>query len=217
MAKIISINEAVELIKDGDMLMVGGFLGVGTPEPLIDALVASGKKDLTLVCNDTSFVDKGVGKMVVNKQFSRIIATHIGTNKETGRQLNAGETKVDLYPQGTLAEMCRAATFGLGGVLTPTGLGTEVQEGRKVIELSGKKYILEEALHGDVSILQADLVDKAGNLVFDGSTQNFNVPMAGASKINIVYAKKLVEIGEIDPNMVKVPGVLIDYIIDGGK
>lgn len=217
MSKLISIKEAVDMIKDGDVLMVGGFLGVGTPEPLIDALVDSGKKDLTLVCNDTSFVDKGVGKMIVTKQFKKAMVTHIGTNKETGRQLNAGELIVDLYPQGTLAEKIRAATFGLGGILTPTGLGTEVQEGREVVEIKGKQYILEEALHGDVSILQADLVDKAGNMVFDGSTQNFNVPMAGASKINIVYAKKLVEIGEIDPNVVKVPGVLIDYIIDGGK
>ncbi|MDO4778852.1 MAG: CoA transferase subunit A [Tissierellia bacterium] len=217
MSKLISIKEAVDMIKDGDVLMVGGFLGVGTPEPLIDALVDSGKKDLTLVCNDTSFVDKGVGKMIVTKQFKKAMVTHIGTNKETGRQLNAGELIVDLYPQGTLAEKIRAATFGLGGILTPTGLGTEVQEGREVVEIKGKQYILEEALHGDVSILQADLVDKAGNMVFDGSTQNFNVPMAGASKINIVYAKKLVEIGEIDPNVVKVSGVLIDYIIDGGK
>jgi len=217
MAKIITIDQAVDLIKDGDTLLIGGFLGVGSPEPIIDALVASDKKDFTLVANDTGFVDKGNGKMVVNKQFKKIIASHIGTNKETGRQMTEGETEVVLMPQGTLAEMVRAKTYGLGGILTPTGMGTEVQEGRQVITLSGKDYILEEALGGDVSLLSAQIVDKAGNLYFHGSTQNFNVPMAGASTINIVLAEKLVEVGELDPDMVKVPGVFIDYIIDGGN
>lgn len=217
MAKIITVDQAVDMIKDGDTLCIGGFLGVGSPEPIIDALVKSGKKDFTLISNDTGFVDKGNGKMVVNKQFKKIIATHIGTNKETGRQMTEGETEVVLIPQGTLAEMLRAKAYGLGGILTPTGLGTEVQKGRQVLTLSGKDYILEEAIGGDVSLLQAAVVDKAGNMYFHGSTQNFNVPMAGASKINIVYAEKVVEIGELDPDMVKVPGVFIDYIVDGGN
>lgn len=215
MSKIISIGQAIDLVKDGDMLLIGGFLGVGTPEPLIDELVKSGKKDLTLVCNDTSFVDRGVGKLVVTKQFKKIIASHIGTNKETGRQMTEGETEVVLVPQGTLAEQVRAGAYGLGGILTPTGIGTEVQKGKEVIELNGKEYLLEEAIKGNVSLLQADTVDKYGNMQFHGSTQNFNVPMAGASNITIVYAKKLVDC--IDPDLVKVPGVLVDYIIDGGQ
>lgn len=215
MSKLISLGQAIDLVKDGDTILVGGFLGLGTPEPLIDGLVESGKKHLTLVCNDTGYVDKGVGKLVVNKQLKKIIASHIGTNKETGRQMNEGETEVVLVPQGTLAEQVRAGAYGLGGILTPTGVGTEVEKGKKVIELNEKKYLLEEAIKGNVSLLQADIVDKYGNMQFHGSTQNFNVPMAGASDITIVYAKKLVDC--IDPDFVKVPGVLVDYIIDGGQ
>ena len=217
MSKLITVAQAVDMVNDGDTLLVGGFLGVGTPEPIIDGLVESGKKDLTLVCNDSGFVDKGVGKLVVTKQFKKIIASHIGTNRETGRQMNEGETEVVLMPQGTLAEMIRAKAYGLGGILTPTGLGTEVEEGRDVLTLSGKDYILEEALGGDVSLLEAAVADTAGNLYFHGATQNFNTVMAGASTVTIVYARKVVEVGELDPDVVKVPGVFVDYIIDGGK
>ncbi len=217
MPEMIGLNQALELIHDGDVIMVGGFLANGTPEPLIDALAKSDRKNLTLICNDTAYVDKGVGQMVVNKQIKKIIASHIGTNKETGRQMTEGETEVCLTPQGTLAEAIRAGAYGLGGVLTPTGIGTEVAKGKQIIEVEGKEYLLHPALKGDVSLIYATKVDKDGNLYFKGSTQNFNVLMAGASKITIVLAEEIVEVGEIAPENVKVSGVLVDYIVEGGQ
>ncbi len=216
MGKLISIEEAISKIKDGDIIMVGGFLANGTPERLIDAIVESGVKDLTLICNDTAFVDKGVGKMVVAKQFKKIIASHIGTNKETGRQMNAGETEVVLVPQGTLAEQVRAAGFGLGGVLTKTGLGTLVAEGKEKVIVDGEEYLLEKPLKADVAILYGSRVDKNGNIAYKGSTLNFNNTMAAAAKITIVEAEELVEIGELDPNQVSTPGVFVNYIVEGG-
>ena len=142
MSKLISLDDAVNLVRDGDTVMVGGFLGVGTPDKLIDALISKGVKDLTLICNDTAFVDRGVGKMVVAKMFKKIMASHVGTNRETGRQMLEGETEVVLIPQGTLIEQIRAGGFGLGGVLTKTGLGTEVEKGKTVIEIDGERYLL---------------------------------------------------------------------------
>ncbi|VGX57944.1 acetate CoA-transferase alpha subunit [Streptococcus pyogenes] len=143
MCKEITIKEAVAHVKDGDTIMVGGFMTNGTPEKLIDALVEKGVKDLTLICNDAGFPDKGVGKMVANKQFSTIIASHIGLNREAGRQMTEGETVIDLVPQGTLAERIRSGGFGLGGFLTPTGIGTEVAKGKEVITIDGKDTFLK--------------------------------------------------------------------------
>ncbi len=173
MNKRITIEEAVSKIKDGDTIMVGGFLAVGTPESLIDALVAKGVKDLTLICNDTGFVDRGVGKMVVNKQFKKIIASHIGTNRETGRQMVAGETEVILTPQGTLVEQIRAGGNGIGGFLVKTGLGTEVQKGKQIINVDGEDYLLEKPMRADVAILFANKADENGNLWYHGTTRNF--------------------------------------------
>jgi len=217
MDKVISLEKAISLVKDGDTIMVGGFMANGTPEKLLDALVASGKKDLTLICNDTATPEKGVGKLVVTKQFKKIIATHIGLNKETGRQMSAGETEVDLVPQGTLAERIRAAGFGLGGVLTPTAIGTLVEEGKEKITVDGKVYLLEKPLSADVALLYAHKVDKAGNLVYKGSQNNFNNVMAAGAKVTIVEAGELVDIGKLDPNTVMTPGVFVNYIVDGGK
>lgn len=160
MNKVIGVQEAVEKIKDGDVIMVGGFLACGSPLKIIDALVESGKKDLTLICNDTGFVDRGVGKMVVAKQFKKIIASHVGTNRETGNQMNSGETEVILTPQGTLAEQVRAGGSGLGGVLTRTGYGTLVQEGKQIVEIDGVEWILEKPLRADVALLYGTKVDK---------------------------------------------------------
>jgi len=216
MNKLVSIKEAVSLIKDGDTIMVGGFMANGTPENLVDALVKSGTKNLTLVCNDSGYIDRGVGKLVATKQFKKIIASHIGLNKETGRQMSAGETEVELVPQGTLAERVRAAGFGLGGVLTRTGLGTMVEEGKDIINIDGTDYLLEKPIFGDVALLYADKVDKAGNLVYKGSANNFNNVMASAAKITIVEAGELVEIGELDPNTIITPGVFVNYIVEGG-
>lgn len=217
MNKIIGIEEAISKIKDGDVIMVGGFLACGSPIKLIDALAESGKKNLTLICNDTAYVDKGVGKLVVNKQFKKIIASHIGTNKETGNQMNSGETEVILTPQGTLAEQIRAYGAGLGGVLTQTGVGTKVEEGKQTIELNGKKYIIEEPLKANVALIYGTVIDKAGNINFHGSTQNFNTVMATAADLVIAEAEKIVEVGEINQDWVKIPGIFVDYIVDGGN
>ena len=216
MNKIISLDEAVEKIKEGDTVMVGGFLGVGTPEKLIDALVAKGIRDLTLICNDTAFIDRGVGKMVVAKLFKKIIVSHIGTNKETGRQMMEGELEVELVPQGTLVERIRAGGFGLGGILTKTGLGTETAQGKQIIQLEGKDYLLETPLIADVALLYADKVDRIGNLSFHGTTRNFNVYMGSAAKISIVEAQEIIRDGYINPDQVVVPGVFVKYIVDGG-
>jgi len=215
--KVISMQQAVDQVKDGMTIMVGGFMANGTPEKIVDALVAAGKKNLTLICNDSGLPDKGVGKMVVNKQFSKIIASHVGLNKETGRQMSAGETEVDLVPQGTLVERIRAAGYGLGGILTPTGIGTLIEEGKQKISVDGKEYLLEKPLFADVALLFAARVDKAGNMAYRGSGINFNHVMASAAKVTIVEAAELVEIGEMHQNDVYTPGIFVQYIVDGGK
>lgn len=219
MDKVINLEKAVSLIKDGDVVMVGGFLGCGGPNKIIDYIVENTDlKDLTLICNDTSFVDMGVGKMVVKKMFKKIYASHIGTNKETGRQMSEEETEVILVPQGTLAEQVRAGGYGLGGVLTQTGLGSkEIEEGKQIVEVDGEKWILEKPLKADVALLNCEKADKFGNMIFHGSTQTFNTVMAFAAKTVIVEADEVVEIGELDPDNVRVPGVLVSYIVDGGK
>ncbi len=215
--KIISINEAIEKVQDNMTIMVGGFLANGSPESLIDALVASNVKNLTLICNDTGFPDKGVGKMVVSKQFKKIIASHVGTNPETANQMNSGTTEVCLTPQGTLAEKIRCGGNGLGGFYTPTGIGTEAEEGKEKKIINGKEYIFETPLRADVAILKASVVDKKGNMVFNKTTKNFNPIMATAADLVIVEADKIVEVGEIDPEHVMCSGIFVDYIVGGGK
>lgn len=214
MNKICSIDECAKHIPDGSTLMIGGFMGVGSPHNIIDALVKSGVKDLTLVCNDTSTETNGVGKMVVAKQFSRVITSHIGLNKESGRQLMAGETEFELVPQGTLAERIRSAGAGLGGFLTPTGVGTSVQDGKDVIERDGKKYLLELPIKADVAIIHGTVVDEWGNVYHAKTTRNFNPIMALAADIVIVEAEKIVKVGELDPHLVMTPATLVDYIVE---
>lgn len=213
MKKVTTIEHALSMIKDGDVIMIGGFLGVGSPHKLIDALVKKGVKNLTLICNDTGFPETGSGKLVCNKQIKKIIASHIGTNKETGRQMMEGETEVVLVPQGTLAEQIRAAGYGLGGILTKTGVGTEVEKGKQTLEVDGVKYLLEKPLHADVALISAKTADKRGNLVFHGSTQNFNNVMAAAAKVTIAEVDELVEVGDLDPDFIHVPGVFVKYIV----
>jgi len=217
MSKLRSYDEVVEYITDGMTIMVGGFLGVGTPETLIDKLVAKGVTDLTLIANDTAFIDKGVGKLVANKMLKRAIVSHIGTNRETGRQLNAGEMIVDLVPQGTLAEQVRAGGTGLGGFLTPTGVGTIIEEGKQKMTIDGIEYLLEMPLRADVALIYGSTVDKKGNVCYNGTTRNFNPLMAMAADLVIVEAEKIVETGEIDPNNVITPSIFIDYIVGGDK
>lgn len=213
MAKFITAQEAAAMVKEGSTVMMGGFLAVGAPETIIDALVAQGTKDLTLIGNDTAFVDKGVGKLIVNKQIKHVIASHIGTNKETGNQMNTGETKVTLVPQGTLAERIRSAGCGLGGILTPTGIGTPVEEGKQIIEVQGKKYLLEEALGAEVAFIKAYKADKKGNLLYRHMARNFNPMVAMAAPIVVAEVEEIVEIGEIAPDDVMTPAIFVDYIV----
>lgn len=210
--KTVTAEQAVSGIKDGAVIMFGGFLGCGTPEVLIDALLEKGVKDITVICNDTATPTTGVGRLVAAKRVRKVIASHIGTNPETGAQMNSGETEVELIPQGTLAERIRCAGYGLGGVLTPTGLGTEAEKGKEIIVSNGKSYLLEKPLKADFAILGASLADKSGNLFFKGTTKNFQPLMATAADTVIVYAEKLVETGEIDPDTVDTPGIFVDYI-----
>ncbi|MEW8993903.1 acetate CoA-transferase subunit alpha [Clostridium sp.] len=215
MNKLISIDEAVAKIQDGMTVMIGGFLAVGTPEAIVDALVKKGVKDLTIIANDTGFPDKGIGKLIVNKQVKKTIASHIGTNKETGNQMNSGEMEVELSPQGTLAERIRCGGAGLGGFLTPTGLGTIVQDGKDVITVDGQEYILEKPLKADVALLFGSKVDKKGNVYYNQATRNFNPLIATAADTVIVQAEELVETGDIDPNVVMTPYIFVDYIVKG--
>lgn len=215
MNKRISMEEAVNLIKDGDTIMVGGFMTNGSPERLIDALVAKGVKHLTLICNDAGFPDKGVGKMVAQHQFRKIIASHIGLNKEAGRQMTAGETVIDLVPQGTLAERIRAGAYGLGGFLTPTGIGTLVEEGKQKLQVNDKDYLLELPLKADVALIFADKADELGNLCYKGSENNFNQVMAANAEITIVEARDIVLVGAIEPIAVQTPGIFVNYLVEG--
>ena len=217
MTKIVSIEEAISHIKDGMTIMVGGFLGSGSPHKIIDALVKKEVKDLTLICNDTAFPDLGVGKMVVGKQFKKVIVSHIGTNQETGRQMNAGETEVVLVPQGTLVEQIRAAGAGLGGFLTPTGVGTLVEEGKHKMEIDEKTYLLELPLKADIAIIFGNKVDKKGNVYYEGAARNFNIVMSMAADTVIIEGETIVDVGQIAPQEVVIPSIFIDYIVRGEK
>ncbi|MCL2073671.1 MAG: CoA transferase subunit A [Marinilabiliaceae bacterium] len=213
MDKFITIKEAVSKIKDGMTIMIGGFLGNGSPENLIDALVESNVKNLTLICNDTSFPDKGVGKLIANKQITKVYTSHIGTNPHSNEQLNSGELIVEFCPQGSLAERIRAAGAGLGGVLTPTGLGTMVAEGKQIINIDGKDFLLEKPLKADIALIGASLGDKSGNLVYKGTSQNMNPLMATAADTVIAEIKEIVEVGEIPAENIKTQSIFVDYIV----
>ncbi len=216
---VISAAKAAAMVRSGNVVHIGGFLGCGSPDTVLKALVESGAHGLTLVCNDTSVLDEkngrsnGVAQLVKAKAFSKMIVSHIGTNPETQRQMNAGESEVVLVPQGTLAERIRAAGNGLGGVLTPTGVGTEVEEGKQKITMNGKDYLLEVALPGDVALIKAKKADKAGNLVYAKTARNFNPLMATSCAVVIAEVEELVEIGDIDPDQVHTPSIFVDYIV----
>jgi acetate CoA/acetoacetate CoA-transferase alpha subunit len=210
--KVITKTQFREMMTDGLSIMVGGFLGVGSPHALIDLVIKEKTKNITLICNDTSFPDCGVGKWIVEKQVSKVITSHIGTNPESGNQLNNNETIFDLTPQGTLAEKIRAGGAGLGGILTPTGIGTIAAEGKKIIEIDGKDYILEEKLRADVALIKAAKADTKGNLVYEKAARNFNPIMAFAADLVIAEVDEIVEPGEIDPNNVVTPSILVDYV-----
>lgn len=208
---IVSIVEAAKLIHDDASVMIGGFLCCGSPQKIIDELVKNQTKGLTLIANDTGFPDSDRGKLIVNKLVKKAIVTHIGTNPETGKQWHNKEIEVELVPMGTLIERIRCAGAGLGGFLTPTGVGTVVEEGKQVMEINGKKYLLETPLSADFAIIYATKTDKFGNAFLDGTTRNFNPVMATAAKTVIVETEELSE-EPLNPNEITIPGVFIDYI-----
>ncbi|MDD5090368.1 MAG: 3-oxoacid CoA-transferase subunit A [Candidatus Wallbacteria bacterium] len=212
MKALIGPKKFLDLVPSSSSLMVGGFLAVGTPEKLVGLILDSDKRDFTVICNDSSFPDKGVGRLIAARKVRKIYTSHIGTNPETGRQFLSGEIEVELNPQGTLAERIRAFGAGLGGVLTPTGIGTELEKNRRVIEVDGRKFLLETPLRADVALLKAHMADRSGNLVFRRSARNFNPLMALAADVVIVEAELIVETGSIDPDQVMTPGILVDYI-----
>jgi len=219
--KIMTPEQAVAPIGDGAVIMVGGFMACGSPETLIDALVAKGPKNLTIIGNDAGFSYRGIGKMVHAGLVKTIIASHVGLNPEVGKRMNTDveEDRIEciLVPQGTLIERIRAAGSGLGGFLTPTGVGTIVAEGKQVLNVGGRDYLLEEPLHADFALVRGSKVDKFGNVWFNGTTRNFNPIIASAADHVIVGAVEIVEIGELDPNNVHVSGILVDTIAGGEK
>ena len=212
----VSVKDAVEMIPDGATLMIGGFMGVGTPERVIDELVRQGKRDLTVIANDNAVPGRGIGKLVDAGLVSRTIASHIGLNPETQRQMHAGTIKVDLVPQGTLIERIRAGGCGLGGVLTPTGVGTVVEEGKQRSRWTGKSYLLETALRADFALINAFLADYLGNLSYALTARNFNPAMAMAADTTIVTADNIVPVGVISPDHVVTPAPLVDYLVTNG-
>lgn len=215
MSKCISIDKIRTHFFDGMTIMSGGFMGCGAPEIIIKEILDLGIKDITLISSDTAMIDTGVGPLIFNGRVKKLYASHIGTNPETGKRMIAGEIDIELCPQGTLAERIRAGGAGLGGFLTPTGVGTVVEEGKQKITIDGVEYLLELPLKADVAIIKADIADESGNLVFAGAARNFNPMMALAAKTVIVQATKIVKVGEIDPNLVMTPAAVVDYIVQG--
>ncbi|MCW2477205.1 MULTISPECIES: acetate CoA-transferase subunit alpha [unclassified Symbiopectobacterium] len=211
--KHLTLPQASRLFRDGMTIMVGGFMGIGTPPRLVNALLDSGVRDLTLIANDTAFVDTGIGPLIVNGRVKKVIASHIGTNPETGRRMINGEMEVQLVPQGTLIEQIRCGGAGLGGVLTPTGVGTVVEEGKQRITLDNVTYLLERPLRADLALIRAHQADALGNLTYQLSARNFNPLLALAADITLVEPDELVAIGDIEPDRVVTPGALVDYII----
>ena len=212
--KLITLQQdAAGFFRDGMTIMVGGFMGVGTPPRLVEALLESGVRDLTLIANDTAFVDTGIGPLIVNGRVSKVIASHIGTNPETGRRMIAGEMDVQLVPQGTLIEQIRCGGAGLGGFLTPTGVGTIVEDGKQTMTLEGKTWLLERPLRADLALIRAHRADMLGNLTYQLSARNFNPLIALAADITLVEPDKMVETGELQPDQIVTPGAVIDHIV----
>ncbi|MDL4619324.1 acetate CoA-transferase subunit alpha [Citrobacter amalonaticus] len=211
--KLITLQNAAGFFRDGMTIMVGGFMGVGTPPRLVEALLESGVRDLTLIANDTAFVDTGIGPLIVNGRVNKVIASHIGTNPETGRRMIAKEMDVQLVPQGTLIEQIRCGGAGLGGFLTPTGVGTIVEDGKQTLTLDGKTWLLERPLRADLALIRAHRADPLGNLTYQFSARNFNPLIALAADITLVEPDELVETGDLLPDQIVTPGAVIDHIV----
>ncbi|MEM1431028.1 MAG: 3-oxoacid CoA-transferase subunit A [Pseudomonadota bacterium] len=214
MKRAIKAAAAAEMIPDGATLLIGGFMGVGSPHRMIDALVARGVKDLTVIANDTAMPGHGIGKLVSAGALTRVVTSHIGLNPETQAKMIANEIEVELVPQGTLVERIRAGGVGLGGVLTPTGLGTEVAEGKQTVEVDGKTFLVEPPLRGEFALIAGHQADYVGNLSYSLTAHNFNPVMALAADTVIAETELIVPVGVIPPDAVKTPGVLVDHILE---
>jgi acetate CoA/acetoacetate CoA-transferase alpha subunit len=209
----VSLEQAVAMISDGASLMIGGFMAVGTPERVVDEIVRQNKRNLTIIANDTASPGRGIGKLITAKLVRKAIVSHIGLNPETQRQMTAGELEVELVPQGTLIERIRAGGYGLGGILTQTGLGTTVEAGKQQIKVDGKAYLLEVALRADFALVHAFLVDYLGNLSYALTARNFNPIIAMAGGTVIADADNIVPVGVISPDHIVTPAPLVDYLV----
>lgn len=212
MPKILSIPEAVAKVQSGNTVMIGGFMTCGAPVNLIAELARRGVHDLTLISNDTGVQGDGVGMLISADAVTKLIASHIGTNPETGRRMIDDRLSVELVPQGTLAERIRCGGAGLGGVLTPTGVGTIAAEGKQEFVIDGRAYLLETALRADIALIKAWKADRRGNLVYRRSARNFNPVMAMAADLVIAEVEEIVEVGELDPDQSMTPGIFVDVL-----
>ncbi len=213
MKKAATTEQVESLLHDGMTIMIGGFMATGAPERLIDLLIKKDIKNITLISTDTGSPGRGSSRLIAEKRVKKLYASHIGTNPETGKQMNEGTLEVELVPQGTLAERIRSAGAGLGGVLTPTGLGTIVAENKRVIEVDGKQYLLEMPLKADLALIRGSKVDRRGNVFYSKTTQNFNPLMATAAETVVVEPEQIVELGDIEPEAVHTPSLYVDYIL----
>jgi acetate CoA/acetoacetate CoA-transferase alpha subunit len=209
----ISLEQSVAVIPNGSSLMIGGFMAVGTPERIVDEIVRQEKRNLTIIANDTAMPGKGIGKLVEARLLRKAIVSHIGLNPETQRQMLAGDLEVELVPQGTLIERIRAGGYGLGGILTQTGLGTSVENGKTTVEVDGRSYLVEPALRADFALVQAFLADYLGNLSYALTARNFNPVIAMAGRTVIVSADNIVPIGVMSPDHVVTPAPLVDFLV----
>jgi len=210
-----NVEEALEGVKDGMTFMLGGFGLCGIPENSIAALVKMGVKDLTCISNNAGVDHFGLGLLLHKRQIKKMISSYVGENEEFERQMLSGELEVELTPQGTLAEKCRAAQAGFPAFYTPAGYGTEVAQGKETREFNGKMYVLEEAFKADFSFIKAWKGDAAGNLIFKGTARNFNPAMCGAAKVTVAEVEELVPAGTLDPNQIHVPGIFVQRIFQG--
>jgi acetate CoA/acetoacetate CoA-transferase alpha subunit len=211
--RTVSLDQAVAMIPDGASVMIGGFMAVGTPERLIDEIVRQKKCDLTVIANDTAAPGRGIGKLITARSVRKVIASHIGLNPETQRQMMAKDIDVELVPQGTLIERIRAGGYGLGGVLTQTGIGTPVEDGKQQVEVDGKHYLVEVALRADFALVQAFIADYLGNLGYALTSRNFNPVIAMAASTVIVCADNIVPIGVLSPDHVMTPAPVVDFLV----
>lgn len=213
MNKVTTVDRVMNYFRDGMTLMAGGFGGVGNPPTIIDRILKAGIKEVTLICNDTAFPDVGVGRLITERRVKKVIASHIGSNPNAGRQMTEGVLEIEFSPQGTLAERVRAGGVGLGGILVDVGLNTIAEEGKEKVWVDGRPYLLEKPLTAEVSIIYAKKADPYGNLTYDTSARNFSPLAAMAGNVTIAEAEEIVNVGELDPEEIVTPGVFVDWIV----